>query len=424
MDSTFRWSFEGKSTHLASRAAAALAMAFALAVATPRAQAQTYTVIHTFGGADGVSPWAGLTMDAGGNLYGTARGGGTHNDGTVFRLRKSGSGWVLNTLYSFAGGNDGTEPRGRVSLARDGTLYGTTFFGGGPGCYNGNGCGTIFHLIPPPVAPRSALTPWNETVLYRFSGGSDGGYPRGDLTFDPPGNIYGTADYGGDNYGVIYELMPSNGGWTQTVIYTPQGSGGGTDPQGGVIFDRAGSLDGVFEAGGQYGYGTVYQLSPSGSDWTEQTLYAFTGERDGQNPVAGLIIDSSGNLYGATSAGGTYFGGTVFELTPNDGGWTYNWVYGFLAGGVVDKLVMDAAGNLYGTTQVDGAYRFGAVFKLSPLNGGWIYKSLYDFTGRNDGAYPMSNLVFDANGNLYGTTSEGGSPNCLGGCGVVFEITP
>ena len=146
----------------------ALAIIFVLApVATPAAQAQTFTVIHLFtGGGDGSYPKAGLTMDAAGNLYGTTYSGGGGN-GVVFKLRNSGSGWVLTPLYSFAGGNDGADPYGRVAIAQDGTLYGTTNNGGGSDRM-GYGCGTVFHLKPSPSAPKSALAPWNETVLYRL----------------------------------------------------------------------------------------------------------------------------------------------------------------------------------------------------------------------------------------------------------------
>jgi uncharacterized repeat protein (TIGR03803 family) len=166
----------------------AIVLALAVVLA-PSALTQTFQVIHNFTGrGDGGAPYTGLTIDAAGNLYGTTSAGGAYQNGTVFRLRKAGSGWILSTLYSFAGGNDGAGPGGRVALASDGTLYGTTSEGGGSGC-NGAGCGTVFHLIPSRAAPASALAPWSETVLYRFSGGSDGAGPGGDLTFDQSGNI-------------------------------------------------------------------------------------------------------------------------------------------------------------------------------------------------------------------------------------------
>jgi hypothetical protein len=273
-----------------------MAIVFALMVVLTRpAQAQTFQVLHNFtGGADGGWPLSGLTMDAEGNLYGTASIGGfvpgncnvwgcgpcsTSGCGTVFKLTRKGSDWRLTQLYIFGRGNDGSGPRGRVALAQDGTLFGTTYYGGS--YYGGNGWGTDFHLTPSPAAPESALARWNETVLVRFTG-SNGQYPSGDLIFDPSGNIYGTTELGG--LGTIYELTPSGGGWTETVLYSPSEY---CCPSGGVIFDRSGNLYGVFGESFPSGGGAVYELSPSASGWTEQTLYTFTGGSDGAGPGGG-----------------------------------------------------------------------------------------------------------------------------------------
>src|SRR5271165_760892 len=418
--------------------ALAMAIVFSLTVVvTQSAQAQTFTVLHAFsGGAGGNEPQAGVTMDAAGNLYGTTYIGGTDacpdGCGIVFKLGKKGSGWILTTLYTFLGsGTDGAYPGGRVAIAQDGTLYGTTEYGGGRGGCSQNGCGTVFRLTPPPTACKAALCPWSESVLYAFAGPphNDGGAPQGDLTFDQSGNIYGTTGYGGaDNYGVTYELTPAGGSWTETVLHS-QSYSEGTYPQGGVIFDSSGNLYGVLHSGGQNGFGAVYELSPSGSNWTEQTLYSFVQFISGINPVGGLLIDPSGNLYGTTSTGGSNDGGgIVFEFTPASGGWTFNTIYNLSACGPCgpqDKLVMDAAGNLYGTTYGLGNEGYGSVFKLTPSNGNWTYTSLHDFTGGTDGAHPFGPIL-DANGNLYGTTASGGLANCDNGvgCGVVWEITP
>jgi uncharacterized repeat protein (TIGR03803 family) len=415
--------FKQPSISLASMTVVFLLSALAVIAiaATPAAQAQpAFTVLHSFTGAgDGGNPITGLTIDAAGNLYGTTFNGGV-GFGTVFRLRHNGSGWVLTPLYRFAGGNDGAYPYARVSIAQDGTLYGTTEAGGNA---NGSGWGTIFHLKPAPVAPRNALAPWIETVLYSFTGGNDGAKPQGDLLIEPSGNIYGTAISGGTGDGVVYELAPSGGNWTESVLYAAQDSTG-TLPWGGVVSDAAGNLYGVFENSGPNGVGAVYQLSPSGSGWTEQTIHAFTYVgSDGGFPYGGLILDSSGNLYGTTSSGGASGGGTAFELTPDNGGWAFNALYGFVGSnstGPKDKLIMDAAGNLYGTTYSEGAFGNGSVFELSPSNNGWIYTSLHDFTGGSDGALPISSLIFDRSGNLYGTAESGGAS----GNGVVFQITP
>jgi uncharacterized repeat protein (TIGR03803 family) len=413
----------------AAATAASLIIVFALVfLVGPAAQAQTYTIIHNFtGGGDGANPYTGLTMDAAGNFYGTTSGGGA-SYGIVFKLKHSGSGWILSPVHSFAGGADGWFPWARVAIATDGTIYGSTSTSSGDGCHEGSTCGTVFHLRPSPTAPKSVLTPWNETVIYRFTGANDGAYPRGDLVFDQLGNLYGTTVNGGSTgSGVIYKLAPSVGNWTETVLYSAQNNGDGANPFGGVVFDRSGNLYGVFSQGGPHGFGAVYELSPSGSGWTEQTLYGFNYVTDGTYPEGGLIIDSSGNLYGTTLDGGSGQGGTVFELTHGSGGWAFNVIYSFSGpydGGPWDKLSMDTAGSLYGATRADGAYGFGSIFRLTPSSGGWTYTSLHDFCGpappSTDGASPIGNLVLDANHNLYGTTAYGGQF----GFGVVFKITP
>lgn len=168
-------------------------------------------------------------------------------------------------------------------------------------------------------------------------------------------------------------------------------------------------------------WGTVYELTPSGSGWTEQILHNFQNGDDGIWPIGGLLLSPSGNLYGTTSTGGTNGGGTVFELQPLKASWIYTLFYSFTgSGGPEASLTMDAGGSLYGTTYYDGAYGWGSVFKLTPSNGGWSYTSLHDFTGENDGSRPISDVIFDAQGNLYGTASLDGA----NGQGVVWEITP
>jgi uncharacterized repeat protein (TIGR03803 family) len=405
------------------------------------AQAQTFKVLYNFtGGADGENPSSGLTMDAAGNLYGTTHGelAGYHcvdsECGTVFKLSKKGADWVLDTLYSFRGlsnyyPSDGSNPSGGLAIAQNGSLYGTTNRGGIDRNFP-YGCGTVFHLTPPPTAPKTESAPWNEASIYRFTCSGDGAYPQGDLIVDALENVYGTAMQGGNGYGVVYELMPSGNRWIQTVLYAFQTGDGAWFPPSGVVFDTFSNLYGVGEGGGPYFGGGVYQLSPSGSGWTERTLYSFTGGSDGSGPIGGLIIDAAGNLYGTTIYGGDLSCnapsgcGTVFELTPSSGGWSLSTLYSFSGCGgwcaPHDKLLMDAAGNLYGTKQGDGLYSGGSVFKLTRSNGGWTYSSLHDFTGGSDGGAPEGSLILDGNGNLYGTTYQGGAY----GSGVVFEITP
>ncbi len=416
----------------AAAAAKALAVVLVLTVVvTPSAQAQTYSVVHNFaGGQDGATPMAGLTLDRTGNFYGTAAFGGTTGGdcgnrgcGTVFRLAKRNSGWVLSPLYSFAGGDDGANPEANVVIGADGTLYGSTYIGGGP-C-DGTGCGTVFNLKPPAAACKSALCPWTEILIHNFTG-PDGIGPVGAVLFDSSGNLFGATTSGGfRNGGAIYELQPMDGSWTVRVLYSSYGY-----PRGGLILDDSGNLYGpAFTAGN--GYGSVYQMVPSGSTWITSDIYDFTYRSDGGYPWASLILDGSGNFYGSTCTGGSGNGGTVFELSPSGGKWTFTTLHSFespengaFVVGPVGSLVMDNAGALYGTTLADGTHGYGSVFKLTPGGSGWAFTSLHDFTGGSDGGYPYSNLVFDANGNLYGTASVGGAGSCTNGCGVLFEITP
>lgn len=389
--------------------------------ATP-AQAQTFTVLYTFtGGTDGGNPAAGLTMDGAGNLYGTAESYGT-GYGTVYKLKRSGSSWIFNLLHSFTRGTDGNNPEGRVIFGPDGALYGTTFYGGGDGAL-----GTVFELRPAPTACAAALCPWSETLLHSFRGHDDGTEPVGDLTFDQAGNVYGTTTAAGIyDGGVVYELTPSGGGWAESILYSFGSGSNGSAPSAGLTFDQAGNLYGTTAQGGTGGYGTAFKLAYSGgSGWTESLLYSFDDGSDGGYVNTGLIFDQSGNLYGATNNAGANGGGTVFKLTPSGGSWTFSLLYSFTSEnfecGPFATLVMDGAGNLYGTTRCDGAYGYGSVFKLTPSSNGWTYTSLHDFTDGDDGADPVSNVIFDADGNLYGTAYAGGSQRYYG---TVWEITP
>ncbi len=404
--------------------------AFSLAalaiIANQTAQAQTFTVIHAFTGAeDGASPWAGLTMDRAGILYGTTTKAVA---GTVFQLKPTNGNWILNTLQNSYSVNprDVRFPLGRVVFGPDGTLYGTTLYGG-------SGYGTVYNLRPPTTDCKSSICPWTETILYSFTGGADGNGPyQVDPVFDQAGNLYGTTEFGGtDGQGVVFKLTPFAGGWTESVIYSF--SGDGSEPASGVTLDSAGNLYGATIAGGRYDEGIIYQLVPSGSGWDARILYTFQGGTDGEDPFGALIFDGSGNLYGTASgghgAGGP--GGTVFKLSPAGGGsWTFSLVYS-LSGpkpgcGPSGPLSMDATGNLYDTTTCDGADLNGSVFKLTSNQGRWTYSSLHDFTGDSDGGAPLGGVALDANDNVYGTASQGGNPSdCSGnGCGLIWEITP
>jgi uncharacterized repeat protein (TIGR03803 family) len=232
--------------------------------------------------------------------------------------------------------------------------------------------------------------------------------------------MYDTTAAGGTGNGVVYEMTKSGSSWSEQPIYAFSGTPDGAAPYAGLISDSAGNLYGTTTAGGTFGQGAVFEVSPNGGGgWTEQVLYSFTGGSDGSFPTGGVIFDQSGNLYGSTNKGGSGGGGTVFKLTPSGGSWSYGLVSsitGTSGCGPFANLSFDGAGNLYGTTLCDGANNAGNVFKLTSSG---TYSSLHDFTGGSDGGYPRSNVTFDTAGNLYGTASRGGN-----GVGVVWEITP
>ncbi len=335
--------------------------------------------------------------------------------------------WNEKVLHSFNNnGTDGYEPYFFGSLIFDaaGNLYGTTYAGG---IY---GYGTAFELSP-------AGGSWTETVLYNFGNGmGDGRNPRAGLIFDATGNLYGTSTTGGTSgYGTVFELTPTGGGgWTERVLYSFGNTPDGAYANAVLIFDGAGNLYGTTELGGANGpYGTVFELTPTaGGGWTEKVLHSFANGTDGARPLASVIFDAAGNLYGTTTEGGTNRDGTVFELTPTaGGGWTETLLHSFNNNGTDGflpnaGLIFDATGNLYGTTYYGGAgggcqpNGCGTVFELTPTaGGGWTEQVLFSFNS-TDGAIPVVGLIFDATGNLYGATTEGGTLNA----GTVFELTP
>ena len=291
---------------------AIVVLAFAVAAVTTRAQ--TLTVLHTFtSGADGGTPYAGVTFDQQGRIYGTTYSGGSHRQGAVYRLVHEGGGWVLSPIYSFGSqSGDGSAPVARVVFGPDGLLYGTTSTGG---TYD---YGTVFSLRPPASACKTALCPWVETVIFNFdfTGGTYPGY--GDLVFDQAGNIYGTAFNGGQGGGVVFELSRSGSGWTEKVLWQFDYGSDGAYPAGGVIFDTAGNLYGTTSLASSQDNGAVYELSPTESGWTEKTLYAFTN-RDGEGS-GDLTLDANGDLFGIT---GLFVPGVAYELTPQNGSWPY-----------------------------------------------------------------------------------------------------
>lgn len=272
------------------------------------------------------------------------------------------------------------------------------------------------------------------TILYSFNGKSTGNTPMGGLVADAAGNLYGTTAYGGANIsqclwstkgcGIVYELSPnSTGGWTEAVIYSFTGGNDGAIPMGELILDSKGNLYGTAFRGGASSYGTVFELSPSSSGgWTEATLHTFTGSPDGGYPLAGLVMDAEGNLYGTTYYGGvddcdTLPCGTVFEVTPNaDGTWSETVLHAFMdtdGRWPTSRLAFDTAGNLYGTTTEAGSYDYGVVFMLSPSSSGWTLNILHAFDDKDgDGGDPQGGVILDGAGNVYGAATP------------VYELTP
>jgi uncharacterized repeat protein (TIGR03803 family) len=297
------------------------------------------TVLYSFAGSDGSHPRAGVIADAAGNLYGTTINGGANEAGTVFQLTPS---RTLNVLYSFSGGSDGALPFAGLIADAAGNFYGTTIGGDGPG--------TVFQLTPS----------GDLNVLQSFTGGDS---PWAGLIADAAGNLYGTTE-GGDGPGTVFQLTPSG---TLNILHRFTGRDGAI-PHGTLIFDAPGNLYGTTHNGGTSGYGTVFQLTPSGA---LNVLHSFIGGSDGTYPEAGLIADAAGNLYSTTYGGGASGQGTVFQLTPSG---ALNVLHSFTGGSdggrPVADLIADTAGNLYGTTSSGGAIAScsggcGTVFQLT-----------------------------------------------------------
>ncbi len=334
--------------------------------------------------------------------------------------------WAANkeeVLYSFSGSSDGGDPATTLTLDGSGNAYGTTVVGG-------LGYGTVFKL-------KHGSGGWVETVLYSFTGGSDGKNPYGGVTLDSTGNLYGTTVAGGtggmcsgDGCGTVFKLTKSGTRWSESVLYSFRGGNDGYGPGGGVVFDKKGNLYGTTPDGGSHSAGTVYELSPAhGGQRKERVIHAFTGGTDGSTGSLGLLLlDKAGNLYGVAELGGAHGAGTVFGMSRAAGGkWKFSTLYGFQgqpdAGYPYGGLIADAKGNLYGTTYYGGQNGVGSVFQLKHDSGGKYTESvLYSFKTANDGNSPTSTLTFGTGSDLYGTTSSGGDPGC--DCGAVFKLTP
>lgn len=398
------------------------------------------TVLHQFTGADGAFPVASLTADGAGNFYGTTQIGGTYGSGTVFRLSPvSGGGWRYSLLYEFTGGDDGAQPLGSLVFDAEGNGYGTASAGGTAGV------GVVFKLSRPALPGDLP----EESVLYSFQGGSDGELPFGNVIFDAAGNLYGTTSRGGVTHvgcfqsgcGTIYELTPTgNGSWQETILHAfADNFGEGAEPRAGLVFDAAGNLYGTTNSGGNNdvcntfnsdGCGSVFELKQTSPGQWQLVSFDFN-LNDGGRPEAAVTLDGKGNLFGTTTVGGAFNGGTVFSLTQESGQWKPGHLYSFTQANSQPSgnIAVDSAGNLYGTTYQGGANVWGSVFQLIPGANGWTEQTLYSFpvSGARAGAYPSDGVLIDGSGNLFLTASEGGNLNdCLStgaGCGTVIELS-
>ncbi len=412
-----------------------LTAVLAAAAVHGRKRAIGFKTLHVFTGAsdgDGNSPTGRPILDRKGNLYGTTEYGGANDTGTVFELSPNGSslGWTEKVLYSFEadGGNECNRPLEQLIFDKHGNLYGAA-----PGPYWGAGC--VFELSP----NRSGG--WTETMLYLFTGGSDGGNPGGSLIMDKAGNLYGVASDGGGGVGcsgygcgTVWELSPNgSGGWNFTTLHVFDGVDGDY-PIGGLNRDSSGNLWGKTAARSYGENGVVFELTRNGGGtWTFHLIHTFSGT-GGRAPGYGrLVFGKHGHVFGTTEEGGTNGHGTIFVLIPT-GGDSYKLtdIYnfgGYNQDGIFPDagLRFDKAGHLYGTTQFGGWHNYyGTVFELIHSSSGWTETILHSFDFFDDGAYPVAGVNADRKGHFYGTTSEGGGGGgCRRyGCGTVYEITP
>lgn len=412
---------KGKSRQFCSWSKVRAVLAFVVGLLlVGAASASTTHVIYSFaGGNDGEYADTELVVDAAGNLYGTTVQGGKHASGTVFQLSPSGGGWVHTVLYHFTGGADGGEPYKGVTLDAAGNLYGTAVTGGGGSCEGG--CGVTYKLT-------NSGGHWAQTVIHSFTGGDDGSGPGSPVVLDKAGDVYGTTPTAGANgLGVVYQLHNANGQWALRVIHTFTGGADGEGGSAGrVAFDAAGNLYGVTTVGGAHGAGVVYKLTPTQTgEWKQKTLYAFNDEPDAGFPYGGVVVDKKGNLYGTTYYAGAHDVGTVYRLSRRNGAWVETGLYSFKGGsdgsGPISTLAFDQAGNLYGSASEGGAgCNCGTIFKLSSAGGRATYSTPHRFTGIPDGAFPYDGMVMDAAGNLYGATTHGGANDD----GAIYQLTP
>ena len=397
------------------------------------ASASSYRVMFSFA-PTGANPSSGLVTDAAGNAYGTTSGGGFNGAGTVYELSPT-TGYHL--LYEF-NQLDGWQPQGNLVFDSAGNLYGTTFHGGPKNSTlcGRLGCGLVFKLSPPTQGNK-----WTETILHYFcsqANCADGSNPAAGLILDGVGNLYGTTEAGGFSSnccGTVFEMSVGQSGWTENVLYSFGFPNDASGPEGGLIFDDSGNLYSTTAGGGGIGNGTVFELSASGGTWSETILYAFGSGC--ASPRAGVAFDSAGNIFGTTDGGsGSLASGCVFELIPDGvGGWNETVIHAFKGGtdgaNPMAEVVFDPSGNLYGTTIYGGTPQAcdlngsfvgcGTVFEFAPQGNGQWTESVFRFAPSGEGGYwPTSPVTLDSFGNIYGVSTSGGRLSS----GVMFRITP
>lgn len=367
-----------------------------LATATVALSAQTFTTLHSFHGADGSNPYAGLMQASNGNLYGTTSAGGANGDGTVFEISTSGT---LTTLHNFnhLSPIDGAQPYAGLMQARDGNLYGTTDRGGS------HNVGIVYRIT----------TSGTTKTLHDLDYQPDGALPYAGLVQATNGALYGTTADGGGSEGTVFEVTS----FGQYIAIYEFGTGGAS-PVAGLVQASNGNLYGVASTGGFYSCGTLFEMTLSGGF---TLLHTFTG-LDGCYPQATLVEGADGNLYGVASAGGAHNGfnaGTFFNITPSG---TFNLLHVFdRTDGTAPTgaLIQATDGNFYGTTQYGGANNQGTIFRVTPSG---TVTTLYSFCPQShcpDGANPYAGLVLGTDGVFYGTTFNGGGSND----GTVFSLS-
>ena len=415
----------------ARRAAILGALVLSLMLAINARSAPNLKVLHNFGvtPGDGNLPSGPVLKDAAGNLYGMTSLGGAHNFGTVYRLSPTSTGNFTETiLYSFKGGSlDGALPQGPLFQDSADNLYGVTLAGGNNATVctaSTPGCGVVFKLTP------TATGTWTETLLHRFAG-SDGGNSYCGLVRDGLGNFYGATSVGGSRgLGTVYKLSFTSTGWKETVLHSFAGGTDGSEPlmfQTTLTLDGHGNIYGSTNHGGAAASaGIVFELIPQTSGaYAEKILYTFQGGAVGGNPLTGVSLDQSGNVYGGVLKGGTQAGsGAIFKLTAANG-YAMTFVHDFniftdpAKSAPHRPFFFDTSGNLYGTTEY-------ALYKLTPALGGFSETVLWVWDGQTlngNGNTVYAPAIMDSQGHFWGTTLWGGQAGSLTG-GVAWELIP